>query len=85
MCWHGKRCEFKSGKPFEVLVYLIRRFNTWVSMQDIMDEVWGESRTSDNTVQAAISKLRGIIKDARITDLVIDGKTSPGHYKLHRT
>lgn len=85
MRWHGKPCEFTSGKPFEVLVYLVRRFNTWVSMQDIMDEVWSESRTHENTVQAAISKIRRIIKNAGITDLVIDGKTNPGHYKLHRT
>jgi DNA-binding response OmpR family regulator len=84
MCWHGKRCEFTSGKPFEVLVYLVRKYNTWVSMQHIMDEVWGESRTHENTVQAAISKIRKDLRGFGITDLVIDGKTNPGHYKLHR-
>jgi DNA-binding winged helix-turn-helix (wHTH) protein len=52
-------------------------------MQDIMDEVWGDSLTHENTVQAAISKIRGDLKRFGIEDLVIDGKTNPGHYKLY--
>jgi hypothetical protein len=56
--WHGKRYEFTSGKPFEVLVYLVRKFNTWLVCRTLWTRC-GENRLLVKTLSKRLSARYG--------------------------
>ena len=53
-----------------------------VPVNDLIDEVWQDSRTEFNTVHRTISNLRRHLASLGVADLAIDG-SNQGHYRLH--
>jgi DNA-binding response OmpR family regulator len=78
------RTRFLGGRlPFRLLGRLARRPNTFVSHEDLLEDVWDGAVRSDDAVRSAVKALRQRLRPAGLGDLAdaIDG-TVPGHYAL---
>jgi hypothetical protein len=78
---NGKACPLGNTREYALLKRLARRPGTFVSVNDLRRDVWGDEETEKNTVQRTVSNLRRKLRDAGITGAEIDGK-QPGSYRL---
>jgi hypothetical protein len=80
--YHGKACEL-SDTPFRLLQRLARRPNTYVTYEDLFNDVWKEQR-SDDAIRSAIKRLRQSLRKHGLDDVAkaIDG-SRPGRYRLN--
>jgi len=81
--FRGRTCFLGGRLPFRLLSRLARRPNTFVSHEDLLDDVWEGAVRSDDAVRSAVKALRQRLRKAGLGDLAdaIDG-TVPGHYAL---
>ena len=81
--YRGRTCFLRGRLPFRLLTRLARRPNTFVSHDDLLDDVWEGAVRSDDAVRSAVKALRQKLRQAGLDDLAdaIDG-TLPGHYAL---
>jgi hypothetical protein len=80
--WKGEMCLLRNGKPFALFERLHQRPGAYVRVEDLIDELWPDNVVERNTVQKTASRLQSLLRKASMTDLIIDGKTNPGHYAL---
>jgi DNA-binding response OmpR family regulator len=80
--WKGKTCELRVGKPFKLFERLCRRPGIYVSVEDLIDELWPGYQVERNTVQQTASRLQRRLRQAGMDDLIIDGRKNPGYYAL---
>ena len=79
--WNGSECYLGSSLPFRLLRRLAVSANRYVSIEQLLDDVWGGPR-STAAVRSAVRALRRRLEAADMADLAraIDGQ--PGHYGL---
>lgn len=77
-----KSCFLGNTLPFRFFVRLARRPNTYVTYEDLLEDVWEVIRT-DEAIRSVVKTLRSKLRDARMGALAeaIDGSV-PGHYAL---
>ncbi len=75
----GKNCFLGNTLPFRVLVRLLRRPNSYVSNETLLEEIW-EGIRSPEAVRSVVKTLRAKLRDAGLEALSkgIDG-TVKGH------
>ena len=66
-------------KTLAVLTYLASRYGDVVSMDDIIENVWGDYPVSDNPVYKCIAKLRKIFENGDKTPKYIETITKTGY------
>ena len=78
----GGICFLGNTLPFRLLARLLRRPNSYVSHQILLDEIW-EGIRSPEAVRSVVKTLRSKLRDAGLVTLSnsIDGKTR-GHYAV---
>ena len=78
----GRICFLGNTLPFRLLARLLRRPNSYVSHQILLDEIWDGIR-SPEAVRSVVKTLRSKLRDAGLVTLSnsIDGKTR-GHYAV---
>ncbi len=78
-------CFLGNTLPFRLLARLLRRPNSYVSHQILLDEIWDGIR-SPEAVRSVVKTLRSKLRDAGLVTLSnsIDGKTR-GHYAVFLT
>ena len=78
----GRICFLGNTLPFRLLARLLRRPNSYVSHQILLDEIWDGIR-SPESVRSVVKTLRSKRRDAGLVTLSnsIDGKTR-GHYAV---
>lgn len=83
--FQGKSCFLGNTLPFRFFVRLARRPNTYVTYEDLLEDVWEGVRT-DDAIRSVVKTLRSKLRDARMGALAdaIDGSV-PGHYGLKLT
>lgn len=81
--FRGRICFLGGRLPFRLLARLARRPSTFVSHEDLLDDVWDGAVRSGEAVRSAVKALRQRLRQAGLGDLAaaIDG-TLPGHYAL---
>lgn len=80
--WNGRECVLGATISFRLLERLARRPNQYTSHSQLLDDVWGGTR-SISTIRSAVGELRGALQRAGLSDLaaMIDGQHR-GHYGL---
>lgn len=80
--WNGTSCFLGYTTAFRLLERLAQRPNQYVSHAQLLDDVWGGSR-SPSAIRSAVNDLRARLTSAGLEDLAnsIDGR-NPGHYGL---
>lgn len=80
--WAGKRCALGNTTAFRVMERLARRPNVYLSIDQILEELWSGPRAY-STVRSTVFRLKARLRRAGLDDLadLIDGGT-PGHYAL---
>ena len=78
----GRTCFLGNTLPFRLLARLLRRPNSYVSHQILLDEIW-EGIRSPEAVRSVVKTLRAKLRDSGLETLSngIDGKTK-GHYAI---
>ena len=78
MTWKSKEYPFGTSKEFAVLKYLATKFENYISLNDIIDEVWQDSSDIErNTAHKTISILRSKLNGKMLAG--ITGRTlTPG-------
>ena len=79
--WNGCECQLGPTLPFRLFRRLALSTNHYVTVERLLDEVWGEPRPRAS-VRSAVRCLRRHLEAAGMEDLaqVIDGRQ--GHYAL---
>lgn len=80
-----KSCFLGNTLPFRFFVRLARRPNTYVTYEDLLEDVWEGVRT-DDAIRSVVKTLRSKLREAKMGALAeaIDGSV-PGHYALKLT
>ena len=80
--WKGKTCHLGYTVLFRLMDHLVLHANSFVSYQQLLDDVWGGPRSA-SSVRSAVANLRARLAAARMEDLAaaIDGHNN-GHYVL---
>jgi DNA-binding response OmpR family regulator len=78
----GKSCFLGSTLPFKLLFRLAKKPNSYVTYEDLLDDVW-TYRVSDGAVRTVVKNLRTMLRKAGMDELAdaIDGSVY-GHYEL---
>ncbi len=81
----GRFCFLGNTLPFRLLARLLRRPNSFVSHQILLDEIW-DGIQSPEAVRSVVKTLRSKLREAGLVTLSnsIDGKTK-GHYAVFLT
>ena len=81
----GRICFLGNTLPFRLLARLLRRPNSYISHQILLDEIWDGIR-SPEAVRSVVKTLRSKLRDAGLVKLSnsIDGKTRE-HYAVFLT
>jgi 7-cyano-7-deazaguanine synthase in queuosine biosynthesis len=77
----GKSCFLGNTFEYWVLARLNQQAGVFVPVNALRDDVWGGTQVEKNTVQRTISNVRRNLRQAGITEVVIDGSQA-GHYCL---
>jgi DNA-binding response OmpR family regulator len=83
--WNGAECHLGSTVSFRLLRRLARPANRYVSVELLLEDVWGdgdEERTEDTTVRSAVRNLRRKLEEAGMAELAEAIQGQPGHYRL---
>lgn len=80
--YRGRTCRLGNGLPFRLIARLSRQPNTYISYEQLLDDVWG-AHVSDAAVRQAVKRLRADLRRKDMADLAdaIDG-SQPGRYAL---
>jgi hypothetical protein len=78
---NGKPCDLGNTKEYALAVRLARALGRYLSVGTLREDVWDDFKTEKNTIQRTVSNLRKKLREAGITDLVIDGRQYD-HYRL---
>jgi hypothetical protein len=76
-----KECKLGNTKPFLLMERLSRRPGTYISVAELIKDVWDGYEVDKNTVQKTASALRSKLQKDGMGDLTIDGD-QPDHYAL---
>lgn len=78
----GRSCFLGSTHEFRVMQHLARSSpGRFVPVQELIDEVWGGAKRTQNAVQQVVSNLRREFQQSGLTRIEIDG-SQPGYYCL---
>jgi hypothetical protein len=66
---------------YRLLKRLSRRTECYLSYQTLASEVWGDDRANANSIQRVASTLRRLLREAGLSQIVIDG-SQQGHLRL---
>jgi len=69
LCIGGREVALQP-KTFDLLVYLVRNRSRVLSKDELLDAVWPGVTVTDNSLQRAVSALRGALRDVGMEDLV---------------
>ncbi|WP_405750325.1 tetratricopeptide repeat protein [Streptomyces sp. NBC_00012] len=82
--WHQEQqCKLGSVKTRCVLAVLVHSLGEPVSMDALIDRVWGDEQPESavGTMQSYVSRLRGLLRDS-VGDLIQVERPSPRQYQL---
>jgi DNA-binding winged helix-turn-helix (wHTH) protein len=79
--YKGRSCFLGNSKPFQLLERLSEARGNYLSLGELIQDVWKGKHISNEAVQRQASILRCSLKAAGIEDIVIDG-SQPDHYRL---
>jgi 7-cyano-7-deazaguanine synthase in queuosine biosynthesis len=79
--WAGRPCFLGCTMEYRLLEHLNQRPGHFLPVTTIAEDVWGDAGTGKNTIQATVSNLRRLLRDAGCHGVVIDG-SQRGHYRL---
>ena len=75
------RCFLGPGMEFRLIGALFDRKGRFVSLGYLIDRVWGgDDETGKNTIHRTVCNLRRKLREAGITQVVIEAKV--GYYRL---
>jgi DNA-binding winged helix-turn-helix (wHTH) protein len=57
-------------RAFDLLVYLVRSRDRVVSKDELLDRLWPGVTVTDNSLQRAVSKLRGVLREGGMEDAI---------------
>lgn len=57
-------------RVFDLLVYLVHRRERVVSKDELLDALWTDVTVTDNSLQRAVSLLRGVMRDGGLPDAI---------------
>jgi DNA-binding response OmpR family regulator/7-cyano-7-deazaguanine synthase in queuosine biosynthesis len=77
----GKPCPLGNGREYAVLKRMSRRPGTFVSIDNLRTDIWGDEHTEKNTIQRTVSNLRRKLTEAGLNGVTIDG-SHRAHYRL---
>lgn len=80
--FHGKTCVLGNTLPFKLLERLARRPDTYVTHDELLQDVWDGTR-SQAAIRSVVKRLRQALRRDGMSDLAasIDG-TAAGRYRL---
>ena len=80
--WQDRACFLGHTLPFRLLETLAQHSNQYISMDRLMQDLWGGPK-APSTIRSAVSDLRIRLRSSRMQGLaaLIDG-TNPGYYGL---
>jgi DNA-binding response OmpR family regulator len=76
-----KSCFLGSSIEYRLLSYLHANRRRFVSVTELMDEVWEDDQTRLNTIQKTVCNLRRRLEQAGFSAAQIDG-SQQGYYRL---
>lgn len=78
----GKSCFLGNTLPFKFLSTLARRPNSYISYEQLLEDVWG-CQVSDGAIRTVAKNLRNLLRKAGLAEVAdaIDGSVY-GHYVL---
>jgi DNA-binding response OmpR family regulator len=79
--WSGHECRLGATVLFRLFRRLASPANKFVSVDKLLENVWGDERTED-TVRSAIRELRRKLEQAGMADLAEAIRVQPGYYGL---
>lgn len=77
----AKRCRLGNTKPFQLIKRLATANGRYVSVANLLEDVWIGTEVQKGTVQRTISYLRTALKKVNIHEYILDG-TQHDHYAL---
>jgi DNA-binding response OmpR family regulator len=79
--WKGAECSLGPTLSFRLFCRLARTPGRAVTVEDLLDDVWG-GRRSEPTVRSAVRQLRARLRQGGMADLADAIRRLPGHYVL---
>jgi DNA-binding response OmpR family regulator len=80
--WKGAECTLGPTVVFRLFRRLARPANHYVSVELLLEDVWGDQRTEGTTVRSAVRNLRRKLEAAGMAELAEAIQGPPGHYCL---
>ena len=80
--FEGKTCRLGNSKLFRLFRILARNFGSYVTHDALVRMVWNVFVPEPNTIHKLASRLQHALYAARMSALVIDGRSVRGHYTL---
>lgn len=80
--YQNRTCFLGNTLPFRFFAHLARRPNTYVTYEELLEDVWDGVR-SDSAIRTVVKRLRVLLRRAGLEELAeaIDG-SEPGRYAL---
>ena len=66
--WRGEREVPLQPRVFDLLVFLVRNRARVVSKDELLDALWPGVTVTENSLQRAVSTLRGVLRDGGMED-----------------
>jgi DNA-binding response OmpR family regulator len=82
VCWSGRECHLGATVLFRLFRRLARPANKYVSIEHLLEDVWGDEPTEDATVRSSVRNLRRKLEDAGMAELARAIQGTSGHYRL---
>ncbi|MBP3954872.1 winged helix-turn-helix domain-containing protein [Gemmata sp. G18] len=76
-----RECFLGNSNEFRVVERLTESLGQYVSVETLIEDVWGNARTTRNTVQQTMSNIRRRFRDREFTGVRLDGSQA-GFYRL---
>jgi len=63
--WVDGQCRQIQPRPFDLLVYLIEHRDRVLSMDELLDVIWGQRIVQPSSLTVAINRIRSVLGDDR--------------------
>lgn len=80
--WAGRTCQLRQKTLFRLAERLARRPNQYITVDQLLEDVWDGSVKAPETIRSSIRHLRRRLSDAGMADLAAAIQGSGGRYGL---
>ena len=80
--WNGATCDLGATVLFRLFRCLVRSAGRFLSIEDLVDDVWGGDVRSGSAVRSAVWNLRSKLHEAAMAELAGAIRAQRGHYGL---